>query len=121
MSDEKTHVEELKQLVKAYRDERDWEQFHDPKNLAEDLVIEAGELLEHFLWKDKEQVALYLQDESAKSEVADELADALHCVLLLSLAMDIDLTNATKVKMRKNAAKYPVEKAKGKATKYTKL
>src|SRR3989344_1021097 len=100
--DKETLIEELKQLVKKYRDDRDWEQFHDPKNLAEDLVIEAGELLEHFLWKDKSQVAEYLADPVQKEEAADELADVLHCVLLLSIAMDVDLTSSTKGKMKKN-------------------
>ena len=119
--DDKTTIAELKRLAKDYRDERDWEQFHDPKNLAEDISIEAAELLEHFLWKDKAQVAEYLADASNKAEIADELADVIHAALLMSVQTGIDISDVFKTKMEKNAKKYPIEKARGKATKYDKL
>ena len=121
MADATTTVVELQSRIKQFRDERDWEQFHDPKNLAEGLIIEAGELLEHFLWRTKEQVAESLHDASYKEEVADELADVLNFVLLLSVALDVDLSDATERKIAKTSQKYPIEKSKGSATKYTKL
>ena len=119
--DQETRVEELQALVRKFRDERDWEQFHDPKNLAEDLIIEAGELLEQFLWKDKERVAKDLANPEMKEAVEEELVDVLHCVLLLAIATDTDLSSALQKKMLKNALKYPVEKARGRFEKYTKL
>lgn len=112
----------MKMDIKKFRDARDWEQFHDPKNLVEALVIEAGELMEHFLWKDKKQIAKELETNKAfREEVSDELADVFGYVLLLSESTGIDLVHARNIKQEKNNKKYPVEKAKGKSTKYTKL
>ena len=120
--DDSTTIAELKQLVKEFRDERDWEQFHDPKNLAEGTVIEAGELLEHFLWKQKGQIAEQLQNDPVyREEIGDELADVFNYVLLLALSMEYDLSTILKAKREKTGRKYPIEKSKGNATKYTKL
>ena len=122
MSDKETRVEELRQVVRRFCDERDWNQFHDPKNLAEAGVIEAGELLEHFLWKTKEEVvAKWRDDATYRQEVADELADVLGYVLQMADALDIDLSEALRTKYKKNELKYPVEKSKGNNAKYTKL
>lgn len=121
MNDAESSVASLREFVTKFRDERDWRQFHDPKNLAEALVIEAGELLEHFLWRDKSQVVQYLQEAAQKEEVADELADVLGYALLMADAIGVDIAEAMERKYRKNAAKYPIEKSKGNATKYTKL
>ncbi len=121
MKDIEATVAALKRLVKDFRDERDWEQFHDPKNLAEGLTIEAGELLECFLWKDKEVVAEDLRNASFRERVGEELADVAVYVLLMSEQTGIDLTDAIEDKMRKNAVKYPVEKSRGRRVKYTDL
>ena len=122
MSDVKTTITELRKLVKDFRDARDWKQFHDPKNLAEALVIEAGELLEHFLWKDKSEVARKLKNDNAyREEVSDELADVFGYVINIAISADIDLSDALRVKYLKNGKKYPVKKAKGNRTKYTEL
>jgi NTP pyrophosphatase (non-canonical NTP hydrolase) len=113
----KSELEQLKEIVVKYRDERDWKQFHTPKDLAMDISVEAGELLEHFLWKDKEEMAKAVIEK--KKEISDELADVLHGILLLSHELNIDLVEAFKRKMVENAKKYPVEKVKGKNKKYT--
>lgn len=107
--------------LQTFRDERDWKQFHDPKNLAEGISIEAGELLELFLWKDKKEIQELLTDKKYQKEIADELADILSFVLLLAETVEIDLEEAIYKKIKQNSKKYPVEKAKGKAVKYTKL
>jgi len=122
MSEAKETLQELKDAIQKFVRERDWNQYHDPKNLAEALTIEAGELMEHFLWKDKEEIARLLKNDKAyREEVSDELADVFGYILQMSLETGIDLSDALRKKYEKNAKKYPVEKAKGRAVKYTKL
>lgn len=103
----------------AFRDARDWEKFHTPKNLAIALSLEAGEVLEHFLWKSDKEIEKYVK--TNKEEIADELADVLHYLVTLAHAVGVELPKASSAKFKKTALKYPVEKAKGKATKYTNL
>ena len=112
-------LREMTDLVTRFRDARDWRQFHSPKDLAMDLCVEAGEVAEHMLWRKGRELDEHLQRK--KSEIADELADVLHVVLLLADEMHIDLGMAMHVKMAKNERKYPVHKARGKATKYNEL
>ncbi len=114
-------VSNLLHKIKDFRDERDWKQFHDPKNLAEAISIESSELLELFLWKDKNQIAEELKERSFKKEVADELADIFSFLLLMSDEVGVDLEKALSEKLEQNKKKYPVEKSKGKSTKYDKL
>jgi len=122
MSDTRTTLQELKDKLAKFTAERDWEQFHDPKNLAEALTIEAGELMEHFLWKEKKDIAKLLKtDKAYREEVSDELADVFGYVLHMSEMTGIDLSDAIHAKYEKNERKYPVAKAKGRAVKYTKL
>ena len=99
--------------MRQFRDERDWQQFHNPKDLAIALSIEAGELLENFLWKTPEA--------ADADKVKEELADVLAYALLLSDAYGFDVQKIVLEKIERNAAKYPVEKAKGSAKKYTEL
>jgi len=121
-SDSKTSIEELKRLLLDFRDERDWEQFHDPKNLAEAISIEAAELLELFLWKSPNDITHLLKsDAKFKAAVEDELADVLSFILNFANATDIDVSRAVSNKIEKNRKKYPIEKAKGSATKYDRL
>lgn len=103
----------------AFRDQRDWKQFHNPKDVAVSIALEAAELLELTQWKNGEELANAL--ESKKAEVADELSDILYWVLLFAHEQGIDLGAAFEEKMRKNEAKYPVEKAKGSSKKYSEL
>lgn len=113
-------MSELKLLtdrVLAFRDERDWKQFHNPKDLALSLVLESAELLELFQWKDAAAVQEIASMERAA--LSDELADILYYVLLLAHELDIDLSHALVSKLAKNAEKYPVDKARGSNKKYT--
>lgn len=112
-------IEDLKAKVVAFRDERDWEQFHNPKDAAISLCLEAAEVLEHFQWKNQEEIESYLTHN--KQQVSEELADVLSWVLLMCNDLDIDLSQAFLEKLEKNAKKYPVEKAKGNHKKYTEL
>ncbi len=109
----------IQNKIIAFRNERDWAQFHDPKNLAEALSIEAGELLENFLWKTTEQ-SRKLSPEELKN-VKKEMADIFIFLSYLSEEYKIDLLKEVESKIAHNAAKYPVEKAKGSAKKYTEL
>jgi len=110
---------ELQSKVVKFRDDRDWKQFHHPKDLAISLVLEASEVLEHFQWRNSGELEDYLNKE--KSKVVEELADVFKYLLLLSHELDIDLIEATYNKMEKDAQKYPVDKAKGSHKKYNEL
>ena len=112
-------MEEMLDKIKAFRDERDWMKFHDPKNLAISIAIEAAELLEHFQWKDKESVEQYVRDN--REDIADEIADVAMYLVELADNLGINLMQAMENKLEKNVKKYPVAKAKGIATKYDKL
>ncbi len=108
----------LKTALK-FRDEREWKQFHTFKDLAVTLALEAAEVLEHSQWKSEKELKAYLKKK--REFVGDELADVLHVLILLAEHAEIDLAAAYEVKMKKNRAKYPVEKARGSAKKYTEL
>jgi dCTP diphosphatase len=110
-------IASLTAQIVSFRDARDWKQFHNAKDVALSLVLEATEVLEHFQWKNEKEIAEYLA--SHKKEVGEELADALYWILLMSHDLDIDIGEAFRAKMEKNEGKYPVEKAKGSAKKYT--
>lgn len=113
------NLEELQKKIIAFRDERDWKQFHKPKDLAVALSLEASEVLEHFLWKNEAEIAEYLK--TYKEEIGDEMGDVLNYLLVMANDFGIDLADATDKKIDKNAQKYPVEKAKGRHTKYNQL
>ena len=114
----------LKALIEeivAFRDERDWKQFHTPQNLAAALAIEAGELQEEMLWKDEVEVADLLASQQGHGRVSDEIADVLIFSLLFCEAAGIDPAASIRIKLKKNAEKYPVGRSKGSAKKYTEL
>jgi NTP pyrophosphatase (non-canonical NTP hydrolase) len=108
--------EKILQRIRQFCDERDWSQFHDPKNLAISLQLEASEVLELFQWTKDNQVK-----QGKEEQMADELADVFYWLIMLSNHYNINLTEALEKKMDKNEAKYPIEKARGKADKYTDL
>ena len=112
-------IKDLTKRIIAFRDARDWKQFHNPKDVALSLVLEAGEVMEHFQWKNKEEMEKHIVD--AREEIGEELADVLFWVLLMGHDAKIDVLDALEKKLKKNEAKYPVEKSKGKHTKYNKL
>lgn len=110
---------DLQKKIIDFRDRRNWKQFHNPKDSAISLLLEASELLEHFQWKTTAEVEQHLQDRG--EDVAEELADVLYWVLLIAHDLDIDLASAGMKKLEKNEAKYPVEKSKDNHKKYTDL
>jgi len=103
----------ITKVLLEFRNERDWEQFHNPKDLALALNVEAGELLELFLWKDSKDANI--------EKVKEELADVFAFAFLLAEKYNLDVKEIVLEKIKKNAEKYPVEKAKGTATKYNEL
>ncbi|MHB0978071.1 MAG: nucleotide pyrophosphohydrolase [Minisyncoccota bacterium] len=113
------NLDELTKRIIAFRDARDWKQFHNPKDVALSLVLEAAEVMEHFQWKNKEEMEKYI--ETNKSDIGEEMADVLYWILLMGHDLKIDVLDALEKKIKKNEDKYPVEKAKGKHTKYNKL
>ncbi len=112
-------LEEIKQRLREFAKERDWDQFHSPKNFSMALIVECGELLEHFQWLTDEQSKNLAAD--TLDEVSLEMADVLIYLIRLADKLDVDLFDAVHRKMKLNAIKYPVEKSKGLATKYNKL
>jgi NTP pyrophosphatase (non-canonical NTP hydrolase) len=108
--------DEIVRRVIQFRDERDWRQFHDPKNLAEAICIESGELLEKFLWipSDKSHEI----DSKKLGEIKEEIADIMIFLLYLCNGLNIDLSQAIERKIEMNEKKYPIEKAKGSSKKY---
>ncbi len=107
-----SNYEELKNKLIKFNEDRDWDQFHSPENLAKSVVIEAGELLECFQWNG---------ERFNKEEVCEEMADVFAYLINLADKLDVDLIEITDKKIEKNAEKYPVEKSKGKSDKYDKL
>jgi NTP pyrophosphatase (non-canonical NTP hydrolase) len=114
-----SELERLTARIVAFRDERDWKQFHNPKDIAVSISLEAAELLELTQWKNGQELQSFL--ETKRADVGDELSDILYWVLLLAYEEKIDLATAFEDKMRKNEAKYPIAKAKGSAKKYSEL
>lgn len=114
-----SEIKELTKKVIAFRDERDWKQFHKPKDVAISLALEAAEVLEHFQWRTNEEIEEYIK--THKEEIGDELSDVLFWILTMGHDLHIDLAHAFNEKMLKNAKKYPAEKSKGKHTKYNEL
>jgi len=114
-----SEITEITKKIIQFRDERDWMQFHDPKNMAVSIILEASELLEHFQWKTKEEVEKHVIQNNA--EIKDEIADIALYLFELADNLGISLISAMEEKIKKNEMKYPIEKAKGKHTKYNKL
>lgn len=105
-------MKETMERIKKFRDDRDWQQFHTPSNLAKAISIESGELLEEFLWDN---------DNFNLQNVKEELADVIIYCIHMANALDVNIEDIINMKMDKNEMKYPVEKSKGKSTKYTEL
>ena len=113
MSDTQTTVAEVQKLVEDFVAERNWSQFHTPKNLAMALAIEAAELMEHFQWLTPDQSWAVRDDPGKLAEVGDELADVFGYCLAMASELGIDMADAVRQKMVKNVAKYPAEKWRG--------
>ena len=119
MTDSTTTLSALKDLVLAFSRERNWEQFHHPKDLGVALACEVGEVLEHFRYKTNEQIVASLAETAALRELSHELADCLWLLLRLADVCQVDLAASLQEKVALAAEKYPVEKAYGRADKYT--
>ncbi|MCC7292655.1 MAG: nucleotide pyrophosphohydrolase [Phycisphaerales bacterium] len=113
MNDQVTTVMDLRKHVAEFVAERDWQQFHDPKNLAASILIEAAELMEHFQWLRSDQLDAVRRDAAKCAEIREEAADVLAFLLSFANALDIDLSAALADKMKKNAKKYPAEEFRG--------
>lgn len=114
MADGSTTIAELKAIVRDFVNERDWSQFHSPKNLSMSVAIEAAELMEHFQWLDAAASREVKKDAAAMEEIQEEVADVLCYLLSFANALDIDLDAALRDKMIKNARKYPADQFRGK-------
>ena len=119
--DEKTTVKKLRDRALSFRDERDWKQYHDPKNLAAALSIEAGELQELFLWKSKKEVDLFVLSEDGRGRIEEEMADILIYLLYLADSVSIDLSEVVLEKLKLNSKRYPINKSRGSNRKYSDL
>jgi NTP pyrophosphatase (non-canonical NTP hydrolase) len=113
MPDSTTSVSELRQAMNQFVADREWHKFHSPKNLAMGLAIEAAELMEHFLWIDLEESRRLADDRQRKLAVGEEMADVACYLFALANALDLDLSDTIREKLKKNAIKYPVEKFRG--------
>jgi NTP pyrophosphatase (non-canonical NTP hydrolase) len=112
-------IDKIQKSLRVFAAERDWDQFHNPKNLASALIVEAAELLEIFQWLDADQAEAVLEVGPTHDKVAQELADVMIYCLRLADKLHIDLPRAIDDKIAENAAKYPVDLSKGSATKYS--
>jgi dCTP diphosphatase len=113
MPDSTTTVARLREAMARFVAEREWEQFHSPKNLAMALAAEAAELMEHFLWIDNDASRALVRDPAQRGAIADEIADVAGVIFALCNALDLELSDAVASKMSRNVLKYPVEKCRG--------
>ena len=113
MTDDSTPVAELRKVVADFVAAREWECYHDAKNLAMSIAIEAAELMEHFQWVKNDELPGVLTDDARRAAITDEVADVACYVLALANALKIDISSALAAKITKNAVKYPVERFRG--------
>ena len=113
MEDQTTTLSDLIQLVDGFVAERDWQRFHDPKNLSASIAIEAAELMEHFQWLRTDELGAVRDDANAMQQIREELADIMAYLLSFASTMKIDISSALREKMEKNAFKYPAEEYRG--------
>ena len=113
MNDSDTTIDALRALVRRFVDERNWSQFHAPKNLSMALAIEAAELMEHFQWLTPEESHLVRNNPEKNLAVCEELADVICYALAIANVLQVDITTTVEQKVRKNAEKYPVDQFRG--------
>ncbi|KAB2946444.1 MAG: nucleotide pyrophosphohydrolase (plasmid) [Candidatus Methanoperedens sp.] len=119
--DSKTDLHELKEIIRTFCEERDWDKYHNAKDLAIGIAIEASELLEHFIFKSDKEVEECFNNTEKKEQISEEMADVLFLLLRLSQRYNIELSDELIKKIGKNVEKYPIEKIKGSNKKYTEL
>ena len=121
ISDQTCTIAQLKDQIRHFVEERDWEQFHTPKDLAIGLSVEAAELLEHFRFQSEAEVEEKLADKASLKDIGHELADVLYFVLLMCDRFGLDAAATLEEKLAISAARYPIAQARGKNLKYTQL
>jgi NTP pyrophosphatase (non-canonical NTP hydrolase) len=119
--DSETTISDLKERIRIFCEERDWDRYHNAKDLAIGIITEAAELLEHFRFKSNDESEALLADPERRRAIAQELADILYFVLRLAQRYEIDLSDELSAKLELNAARYPIDKAKGSNKKYSEL
>lgn len=119
--DDKTNIHTLKEKVRKFCEARDWDQYHNAKDLSIGIITEASEILEHFRFKSNEEVEDLLSSDKKKCEISEEMADVLYFLLRMAQIYDIDLSEALTKKIKKNETRYSVDKFKGSNKKYTEL
>jgi NTP pyrophosphatase (non-canonical NTP hydrolase) len=117
--DDKTTINELKEKIRKFCEDRDWNQYHDAKNLAIGIITEASELLEHFRFKSEKEIEEMFKNTEKREKISEEVVDVLYFVLRLAQRYDIDLTTELNKKLEKNERRYAVNKVKGSNKKYT--
>jgi dCTP diphosphatase len=113
MNDSDTTIAQLRENIRQFVTERDWEQFHSPKNLAMALAVEAAELMEHFQWIDIADSRRVIDDRQKLEQIGEELADVISYALALANELQLDVSDAVRRKMEKNAQKYPADEYRG--------
>jgi NTP pyrophosphatase (non-canonical NTP hydrolase) len=116
--DKETNIQELKEKIKKFCDDRDWDQYHNAKELAIGIITEAGELLDLFRFKSEKEIDEMFKNNEKRQQITEEMADVLYFILRLAQRYDIDLTTELNDKLIKNDKKYPVDKVKGLNKKY---
>ncbi|MCX6775688.1 MAG: nucleotide pyrophosphohydrolase [Candidatus Micrarchaeota archaeon] len=119
--DSEATLDDLKKTVKKFCEDRDWDQYHNAKDLAIGIITESSELLEHFRFKSEKEIEEMFKDSRKKSEISEEMADVFYFLLRLAQKYDIDLGSELSKKIAHNEKKYPVEKSRGSNKKYTEL
>jgi len=119
--DDNSNIKDLKNLVKKFCDERDWDKYHNAKDLAIGIITESSELLEHFRFKSIKEVEDLFNEKSKREEISEEVADIVYFILRFAERYDIDLSKELQKKINKNSKKYPIEKSKGLNKKYSEL
>jgi NTP pyrophosphatase (non-canonical NTP hydrolase) len=116
--DYKTHIQELKEKIKKFCEDRDWDQYHGAKDLAIGIITESSELLEHFRFKSEKEIEELFKNVEKREYIGEEMADVLYFLLRLAQKYNIDLVTELNKKMDKNEKRYPLDKAKGSNKKY---
>ena len=119
--DNKTNIQELKDKIKRFCEDRDWDQYHGAKDLAIGIITESSELLEHFRFKLEGEIEEMFKNTEKRKEISEEIADVLYFLLRLAQRYNIDLATELNKKIDKNEKKYPIDKSKGSNKKYTEL
>ncbi len=120
-TDDHMNIQELKEIVRKFSRERDWDKFHNPKDLAIGVVTEGSELLELFRFKSEEEIKQIMNQDEFRKKVGEEISDVLYFILRFADLYGFDISMEFVEKMRKNATKYPIEKSKGNNKKYNEL